>query len=693
MITIIAEKPSVARDIARVVGAKETKEGFLTGNNYNVTYAFGHLVGLAEPTEYGYSEKWIKTELPLLPEAFKLIPNKDAKKQLKIIKDLFKNSESIIVATDAGREGELIFRWIYEYLNVTKPFKRLWISDMTDKSILQGMTNLLDGKAKDNLYNAAKARAESDWIIGLNSTRLLTINNGTLLSIGRVQTPTLRLIVDRFIENKNFTVSDYWKPFIEVDNNQVDQKIKLSSDKEFSDENQIKKFVIDLQKIRTCNIKREDKKEKEKSPKLYSLTSLQKHANSKLNFTADQTLKVLQSLYEKHKIVTYPRTDSEFLTENQIEEVTSTLKSHSIYFQESNIDYTQIDRNTAFNSAKVTDHHAIIPTHILPSPTVLQKLSQDELNLYNLVIVRFFQRFSPDCEKDKTFLTTLVNNTEFKYTHTTETFKGWKIYIKDKVEDNSEESDQVFDYPIKIENGQEKTILNYTYSKYQTKPKPIHNEASLLTAMETAGKEIENEDLKDQMKGKGLGTPATRSGIIELLINRKFIERKGKQLIPTETGTDLINNVRNHKISIPEWTAEQEYELYKVETGETTYDSYIRSVKEITKSVLVELDEVKVTTTPFTRENLGICPKCKQGLISEGKIGYGCSRYKEGCNFVVWKEIAKKSISVAAVKKLLKNNESDLIKGFTSAKGKFDAKLFINEDFEVKFKFENKFKK
>ncbi|REC40576.1 type IA DNA topoisomerase [Chryseobacterium sp. 5_R23647] len=693
MITIIAEKPSVARDIARVVGAKETKEGFLTGNNYNVTYAFGHLVGLAEPTEYGYSEKWLKAELPLLPEVFKLIPNKDAKKQLKVIKDLFKNSESIIVATDAGREGELIFRWIYEYLNVAKPFKRLWISDMTDKSILQGMANLLDGKTKDNLYNAAKARAESDWIIGLNSTRLLTINNGTLLSIGRVQTPTLRLIVDRFIDNKNFTVTDYWKPFIEVDNNQVDQKIKLSCDKEFLDENQIKKFVIDLQTIRMCNIKREDKKEKEKSPKLYSLTSLQKHANSKLNFTADQTLKVLQSLYEKHKIVTYPRTDSEFLTENQIEEVTTTLKSHTIYFQESNINYTQIDKNAAFNSAKVTDHHAIIPTHILPSPAVLQKLSSDELNLYNLVIVRFFQRFSPDCEKDKTFLTTIVNNTEFKYTHTTETFKGWKIYSKDKLEDNSEESDQVYDYPIKIESGQEKQILNYAYSKHQTKPKPIHNEASLLSAMETAGKEIENEDLKDQMKGKGLGTPATRSGIIELLINRKFIERKGKQLIPTQTGTDLINNVRNHKISIPEWTAEQEYELYKVETGETTYDSYISSVKEITKSVLVELDEVKVTTTPFTRENLGICPKCKQGNILEGKIGYGCSRYKEGCNFVVWKEIAKKSISVAAVKKLLKNNESDLIKGFTSAKGKFDARLTINENFEVKFKFENKFKK
>lgn len=679
MITVIAEKPSVARDIAKVLGANIQKEGYLEGNGYFITYAFGHLVGLAEPVDYGYSEKWLKSELPLVPERFKLIANKEAKKQLGIIKNLIKNSDSLIVATDAGREGELIFRWIYDFIGIQKPFKRLWISDMTDKSIKEGFKSLLLGSSKDNLYFSAKARAESDWLIGMNATRLMTLNNNILLSIGRVQTPTLRLIVDRYLDHKNFVIKDYWKPFIVIDNNNPDQQLKLVCDVEFENEDKIQKYVYNLKNLTNCIVKREDKKEKEAAPKLYSLTSLQKEANGKLNFTADETLKVLQGLYEKHKLVTYPRTDSEYLTDNQIGDVQNVLNSHKLYFSEVNL-VSDISNNSAFNNAKVTDHHAVIPTNIVPDNNILSKLSEKERDLYDLVIIRFFQRFSPDCQKEKVVLTTNLEGDIFTYSQTTEVHKGWKIY-------NVEKDDRIT-FPILIKDQDKKMILEHSYSKHQTQPKKIHTEASLLSAMETAGKEIENEDLKEQMKGKGLGTPATRSGIIEILIKRSFIIRKGKQLIPTTTGIDLIEKVRDHKISIPEWTAEQEYELYKVEMGENSYPDYIDNIKNIVRNIIQELDGIKIEKASVESKTIGICPKCQKGDIIEGKKGYGCSGYKDGCNFVIWKEIAGKKISLSIAKTLIEKGRTKKLEGFISkAQKKFSASLVLNNDFKVEFDF------
>lgn len=679
MITIIAEKPSVARDIARVLGANTQKEGYLEGNGYFITYAFGHLVGLAEPVDYGYSEKWLKSELPLVPERFKLIANKEAKKQLGIIKNLIKNSDSLIVGTDAGREGELIFRWIYDFIGIQKPFKRLWISDMTDKSIKEGFKSLLPGSSKDNLYFSAKARAESDWLIGMNATRLMTLNNNTLLSIGRVQTPTLRLIVDRYLDHKNFVIKDYWKPFIVIDNNNPDQQLKLVCDVEFENEDKIQKYVYNLKNLTSCIVKREDKKEREAAPKLYSLTSLQKDANGKLNFTADETLKVLQGLYEKHKLVTYPRTDSEYLTENQIGDVQNVLRSHKLYFSEVNV-ISDISNNSAFNNAKVTDHHAVIPTNIVPDNNILSKLSEKERNLYDLVITRFFQRFGPDCQKEKIVLTTNLEGDIFTYSQTTEVYKGWKMY-------NIEKDDKIM-FPILIKDLDKKIILDHSYSKHQTQPKKIHTEASLLSAMETAGKEIENEDLKEQMKGKGLGTPATRSGIIEILIKRSFIIRKGKQLIPTTTGIDLIEKVRDHKISIPEWTAEQEYELYKVETGENSYPDYIDNIKNIVRNIIQDLDGIKIEKPVVESKTIGSCPKCQKGDIIEGKKGYGCSGYKDGCNFVIWKEIAGKKISLSIAKTLIEKRRTKKLEGFISkAQKKFSASLILNNDYKVEFDF------
>ena len=679
MITIIAEKPSVARDIAKVLGANTQKEGYLEGNGYFVTYAFGHLVGLAEPVDYGYSEKWLKSELPLIPERFKLIANKEAKKQLGIIKNLIKNSDSLIVATDAGREGELIFRWIYDFIGIQKPFKRLWISDMTDKSIKEGFKSLLPGSSKDNLYFSAKARAESDWLIGMNATRLMTLNNNTLLSIGRVQTPTLRLIVDRYLDHKNFVIKDYWKPFIVIDNNNPDQQLKLVCDVEFENEDKIQKYVYNLKNLTSCIVKREDKKEREAAPKLYSLTSLQKDANGKLNFTADETLKVLQGLYEKHKLVTYPRTDSEYLTENQIGDVQNVLRSHKLYFSEVNV-ISDISNNSAFNNAKVTDHHAVIPTNIVPDNNILSRLSEKERNLYDLVITRFFQRFSPDCQKEKIVLTTNLEGDIFTYSQTTEVYKGWKMY-------NIEKDNKIM-FPILIKDLDKKIILDHSYSKHQTQPKKIHTEASLLSAMETAGKEIENEDLKEQMKGKGLGTPATRSGIIEILIKRSFIIRKGKQLIPTTTGIDLIEKVRDHKISIPEWTAEQEYELYKVETGENSYPDYIDNIKNIVRNIIQDLDGIKIEKPLVESKTIGSCPKCQKGDIIEGKKGYGCSGYKDGCNFVIWKEIAGKKISLSIAKTLIEKRRTKKLEGFISkAQKKFSASLILNNDYKVEFDF------
>ncbi|MHC6199218.1 type IA DNA topoisomerase [Elizabethkingia miricola] len=679
MITVIAEKPSVARDIAKVLGANTQKEGYLEGNGYFITYAFGHLVGLAEPVEYGYSEKWLKSELPLVPERFKLIANKEAKKQLGIIKNLIKNSDSLIVATDAGREGELIFRWIYDFIGIQKPFKRLWISDMTDKSIKEGFKSLLPGSSKDNLYFSAKARAESDWLVGMNATRLMTLNNNTLLSIGRVQTPTLRLIVDRYLDHKNFVIKDYWKPFIVIDNNNQDQQLKLVCDVEFENEDKIQKYVYNLKNLTNCIVKREDKKEREAAPKLYSLTSLQKDANGKLNFTADETLKVLQGLYEKHKLVSYPRTDSEYLTDNQIGDVQNVLRSHKLYFSEVNV-ISDISNNSAFNNAKVTDHHAVIPTNIVPDNNILSRLSEKERNLYDLVITRFFQRFSLDCQKEKVVLTTNLEGDIFTSSQTTEVYKGWKIY-------NVEKDDKIT-FPILIKDQDKKIILDHSYSKHQTQPKKIHTEASLLSAMETAGKEIENEDLKEQMKGKGLGTPATRSGIIEILIKRSFIIRKGKQLIPTTTGIDLIKKVRDYKISIPEWTAEQEYELYKVEMGENSYSNYVDNIKNTVRNIIQELDRIKIEKQSVEKKIIGSCPKCQKGNVIEGKKGYGCSEYKRGCDFVIWKEKASKKLSASIVKTLIEKRKTKKLDGFISkAQNKFSASLILNNDFKVEFDF------
>ncbi|WP_337059083.1 type IA DNA topoisomerase, partial [Elizabethkingia meningoseptica] len=508
---------------------------------------------------------------------------------------------------------------------------------------------------------------------------LMTLNNNTLLSIGRVQTPTLRLIVDRYLDHKNFVVKDFWKPFIVIDNNNPDQQLKLVCDVEFENEEKIQKYVYNLKNLTNSIVRREDKKEREAAPKLYSLTSLQKDANGKLNFTADETLKVLQGLYEKHKLVTYPRTDSEYLTDNQIGDVQNVLRSHKLYFSEVNL-ISDISNNSAFNNAKVTDHHAVIPTNIVPDNNILSKLSEKERDLYDLVIIRFFQRFSPDCQKEKVVLTTNLEGDIFTYSQTTEVYKGWKMYNVEK--------DYRISFPILINDQDKKIILEHSYSKHQTQPKKIHTEASLLSAMETAGKEIENEDLKEQMKGKGLGTPATRSGIIEILIKRNFIIRKGKQLIPTATGINLIEKVRDHKISIPEWTAEQEYELYKVETGENSYPGYIDSIKNTVRNIIQELDGIKIEKTSVESKTIGICPKCQKGNIVEGKKGYGCSEYKDGCNFVIWKEIAGKKISLSIAKTLIEKRRTKKLEGFISkAQKKFSASLILNKDIKVEFDF------
>lgn len=688
---IIAEKPSVARDIASVVGANMTKDGYLTGNNYYVSYAFGHLVGLSEPSEYGFSEKWIKEELPIIPSAFKLSSNNDTKKQLKIINDLAKQCDELIVATDAGREGELIFRWIYEYLQLKLPFKRLWISDMTEQSIKNGMNNLLLGSEKDNLYYAAKARAETDWLVGINSTRLMSLNNNKLISIGRVQTPVLRIIVDRYESNINFTSSDYWKINITIDNNTISQKLTLVNDTVYESENKVIEILEELKKVKVCTINRIDSIEAEAPPKLFSLTSLQKFANMKLNYTADQTLKILQNLYEKYKLVTYPRTDSEHLTQNQVSDVVKILETHYDILDCSKVIFKDVINNSAFNNLKVTDHHAIIPTNIVPNESILSALSTNERNLYMIILVRFFQRFSEDCIKSKINLSTVIINEIFKCTHTQEKISGWKMLNVYSHQDKSEEQNnpESINFPINIVDQSEKNILDHDIVKNKTKPPMLYNEATLLTAMETAGKVIKEEHLKDLLKGKGLGTPATRSGIIELLLKRNYIIRNGKNLIPTNLGTELISKIKDNKISIPDWTAEQEFELYKIETGEQDYKTFIKNAQEITKNIIQDLESVKVNIES-NKKDLGKCLKCKEGQIIEGKSGYGCSRYKDGCDFVIWKTIAKKTISEKNLKELLDYQITNEIKGFTSQKGKFNARLELTKDFKIIFNFQKK---
>lgn len=630
MKTIIAEKPSVAKEIAHIVGADKREEGYMQGNGYYVTWAFGHLVQPAMPETYGM-KGFHAENLPVIPDPFVLVPRQVKTEngykpdagvlaQIKIIGKLFDSSERIIVATDAGREGELIFRYLYAYLGCRKPFDRLWISSLTDTAIREGLQNLRDGKEYDNLYHAAKARSEADWLVGINGTQALTIAAGRgTYSVGRVQTPTLGMVCERYWEHKRFESKPFWQVHFGVVDADCGNILKFTSANRWTDKATATDIYNKVKDTGSAIITKVVTKRKvEKAPLLYDLTTLQKEANSQHGFTAEHTLSIAQKLYEA-KFITYPRTSSRYISDDvfaTLPKLFKNLENHSEYGEKVKLlpgseDYSK----NSVNAAKVTDHHALLITE-----NAAIGLFKDEKIVYDMILCRMIEAFSADCIKYITSVSAQVDHeVEFGISGSIIRQTGWRtLSLKEKNNRQDKDADTT-DNEIKDQvipnwqEGQHITLSGCTITEGKTKPKPLHTESTLLAAMEnpckreqiqtcldlpsaagfggtqTAGKEIEDDTMRQAMKDSGIGTPATRAAIIETLLKREYMVRQQKKLVPTEKGLALHSVVKNMAIANVEMTGKWEAELAKIERGEASADGFTHSIEGYTREITAEL--------------------------------------------------------------------------------------------------------
>ena len=701
MKTIIAEKPSVAKEIAHIVGADKREEGYMQGNGYYVTWAFGHLVQPAMPETYGM-KGFHAENLPVIPDPFVLVPRQVKTEngykpdagvlaQIKIIGKLFDSSERIIVATDAGREGELIFRYLYAYLGCRKPFDRLWISSLTDTAIREGLLNLRDGKEYDNLYHAAKARSEADWLVGINGTQALTIAAGRgTYSVGRVQTPTLGMVCERYWEHKRFESKPFWQVHFGVVDADSGNILKFTSANRWTDEATATDIYNKVKDTGSAIITKVTTKRKvEKAPLLYDLTTLQKEANSQHGFTAEHTLSIAQKLYEA-KFITYPRTSSRYISDDvfaTLPKLFKNLENHSEYGEKVKLlpgseDYSK----NSVNAVKVTDHHALLITE-----NAAIGLFKDEKTVYDMILCRMIEAFSADCIKDITSVSAQVDHeVEFGISGSIIRQTGWRalsLKEKDKRQDKDADAtdNEVKDQVIpNWQEGQHITFSGCTITEGKTKPKPLHTESTLLAAMETAGKEIEDDTMRQAMKDSGIGTPATRAAIIETLLKREYMVRQQKKLVPTEKGLALHSVVKNMAIANVEMTGKWEAELAKIERGEASADGFTHSIEGYTREITAELlgcDRL------FSHKDSGCqCPKCKQGTMQFfGKV-VRCSN-KE-CGMPVFKQVAGKLLTDADITDLLTKGKTRTLNGFTSKQGKpFSAAIAFDENFNTKFVF------
>ena len=698
MKVIIAEKPSVAREIARVVRATNRKEGYIEGSNYTVTWALGHLITAAMPEAYGF-KGFHKENLPILPPVFTLIPRqvKSGKgykadpsvvAQLKVIEKLFKAAESIIVATDAGREGELIFRFIYEYLGIAKPFERLWISSLTDKAIREGLSNLKSGAEYDNLYYAARARSEADWLVGINATQAVSIAAGYgTYSLGRVQTPTLCMVCSRFWEHKKFTPQPFWQLSLSVKDD--DENFRFSNPERCFNKEEATTLYEKIKAASHITIETIVRKEaKQEPPLLYDLTTLQKEANSRYRYSAEQTLTLAQKLYERGYI-TYPRTGSRYISEDVFEEIPALiafLHDHPVWgIHTRNL---SVLNARSVNGKKVTDHHALLITGKKPIDVF-----GEEAVIYNMIAGRMLEAFSPRCEKDVTTVTALCEGVKFTLKGEIIRQKGWRSILKnekgkDKEQLEAEERES-------RENGEGVLIPEWnegiqlaisacSLAQGTTKPKPLHTESSLLAAMETAGKELEDEELRAGLKDCGIGTPATRAAIIETLFAREYMVRKEKSLVPTEKGLVLYSIVKEMKIGNAEMTGQWEADLAKIERGEMKEKDFRKDIESYATQITDELLSSKILF-PQRRSDI-LCPKCGKGSL----VFYPrCAKCSDAdCGWTLFRTVAGKSLTDEQLTRLAVNGETDIIKGFTSKAGKrFEASLSLDGDFKTVFVF------
>ena len=680
---IIAEKPSVARDIARIVGATSKQDGYMEGCGYVVTWAMGHLIALAMPEAYGFSA-YKAEDLPIRPNPFRLIVRQVRRdkefvsdpyvlKQLKVIRSCFDKADRIIVATDAGREGELIFRYIYQYLDCRKPFDRLWISSLTDKAIREGLSNLKPGSHYDNLYHSAKARSEADWLVGINASRALSIARKGGYSLGRVQTPTLAMVCRRYIENRDFSSVPYWKLSVAVEKEGI--SLKAVSSSAFEDEANAQSALAMLREQSRLQVTSVARKVTHTSPPLlFDLTTLQKEANKKHGFSADKTLSIAQSLYEK-KITTYPRTGSRYISEDVFEEIPALLRKIGKTLS------NPLNRHSVDN-AKVTDHHAIIPTGEPPSG-----LSTDETTIYQMVVNRFIEAFSPDSEEERMQVRFTDGTNTFTWKAYRQISLGWKAVQKgkeveaEKKEDNDE---QILSSLPNLPEGEVLPLLNAEITEHKTKPKPLYTEATLLSAMENAGKEVKDVESKKAMAACGIGTPATRANIIETLILRDYIRRDKKTIVPTEKGLAVYEIVKDKKIANAEMTGSWELALAAIEAGKMPSDKFSQGINSYVGTICEELLSLSSEQKSYPVYR---CPKC--GQQSVGIYAKVAKCRHETCGFHVFREVCGIHLSEDNIRDLISSGRTPILKGLTSKVGKkFNARLALKDDYTTTFEFE-----
>lgn len=713
MKAIIAEKPSVAREIASLLNAQENKDGYLQGNGYCITWAVGHLVSLGMPEDHGI-RGFEKTSLPIFPHPFILKPrtikkehqkgyhhDSSALRQLKIIQNVFNQCDSIIVATDAGREGELIFRYIYDYLQCRKPFQRLWISSLTEKALQKGFEQLQPGSVFDGLYDAAKARSEADWLVGINATQALTIAGGDeVYSLGRVQTPTLAMICQRFQDHINFQIKKYWQ--IQLNHRKDYLDFTGLSSTQWENKKEAEQVLNSIERagkatVDTVNVKTVQ----ETAPLLFDLTGLQKEANRKLGLSADEVLQTAQSLYEK-KFITYPRTGSSYIPEDvwtEIPDLVRTLNEIDRFRSAVSVLKFGNFNKRMVNDLKVTDHHGLLITTKIPSA-----LTATEKAIYDMIAYRLLEALSEHCTKEVSHITVKVHHYEFNIRGSKLINKGWRAIqgILSETKENDQHQDQhhnnstsnninslsptveeiLMDLP-QLKTGDELKISRAELQERQTRPPKLYNEADLLSAMENAGRLTEIKEQKDILANIGIGTPATRASIIETLLSRNYIIRKKRSLVPTDKGLKVYSFVKDQKIANVRMTAEWEITLDKIEKGEFKAGQFITAIKQYTTEITQELLALPVNKEVIPELK---CPKCQQQNLTIREKMIKCP--DESCNWFQYRIICGVQLSLSEITALIKNRRTPLIKNMKAKNGKkFEAYLLLKDDHTTAFDF------
>jgi DNA topoisomerase III len=704
---VIAEKPSVGRDLASALpGAFMKHEGYLESESHIVSWAVGHLVQLAEPDEYDPKfKKWRMADLPIVPDEFKLVVRDErSRKQFTVLSKLLRRADvdEVINACDAGREGELIFAWTYEKANASKPVRRLWLSSMTSAAIKQAFAGLRPADEFSRLEEAARSRSEADWIVGMNSTRAATIRLRSsfdgAVSLGRVQTPTLAILARREEEIRAFKPEPYWlvdadfEPTTGDPGRRYEGRFHAGANPRLPTADEAEAIVAAVREQPGEITKLDKTTKKERSPLLYDLTSLQRDANTRFGFSARRTLAAAQRLYEEHKALTYPRTNSRFLPTDMISELKGIARlvgSHREYAKAAGyvtgLDMLPLGR--VVNDAKVTDHHAIIPTN---SEHRLDKMSDDDRRIYDLVTRRFLAVFHPDAVFENTRLETTVASYVFRTRGRLLVVPGWRgVYGEETAEERADDDEGTDQLLPKLAAGEDVRTLEVAAAEKETKPPRRYSDASLLGAMETAGKLVDDEELREAMKDSGIGTPATRAAIIERLIDVGYVEREGRSLVTGEKGLNVIRFLGEHALTSPSMTGDWEHRLARIEEGEELRERFMGDIAAFARETVAVLDE-KLKEVRIPRANLGPCPVCGRDIV-ENRKGFSCwSREDPGCGFVIWKSKAGKTLPAAVARELIATARTEKpVTGFKGRSGRsFRARLALMQTEDGKWRVE-----